>query len=308
MRLLTLSSGLAALVVAPAMANAQASNAYGGDRYGGAKVGEETKKPAEQAAPPQANPNEAQPTGGQTEPQQTEQQQQQQPDQGKVEIKNEVTVPPAPPPAQPQQPQQPSEPVAQPVPPPENVNVNITENKPHPTLPMGLAISAGGGIEDFSGDGMRGLTDIGGTWEARLTFGTRSILGLEAAYVGTANGITSLGLDSSAILMSNGAEAVARLNIGTFRFQPFVFGGVGWGHYQVTNTSVNTSDLADNKDVLLIPFGGGISTYLGDHFMADARFTYRSAFYDDIFRTADVNSGGAGLANWAATLRLGYQF
>ncbi len=71
----------------------------------------------------------------------------------------------------------------------------------------------GGGVTDFSSPTVRDMTGTGGAWDVRLIFGQREVLALETAYVGSAHYISALGLDNDAMLVSNGAEGVLRLNI-----------------------------------------------------------------------------------------------
>ena len=185
------------------------------------------------------------------------------------------------------------------------VNVNIV----HQRARRNLSLSLGGGISNFTDQTLQERTGMSGAYEARLGFGMSSIIGLEAAYVGTAGSIDTLGLDDEAMLISNGVEGLARVNLGTFAVQPYVVGGASWIRYSVVNDSFNTSDVRDSDSVLAVPFGGGISSYIGDSgLMVDARFTFRKTFDDDLVRPTPSNSDGSGLDNWMATLRLGYTF
>jgi hypothetical protein len=185
------------------------------------------------------------------------------------------------------------------------VNVYLTE----PKRSRMMTLSVGGGLGNFSKDDMQGRTGMSAAYEARLAIGTNSIFGVEIAYVGTAAEIQTLGLDDDAMLISNGGEGLARLNLGTFDFQPYVVGGASWVRYNVVNESFNTSDVRGGDDVLAIPFGGGISTYLGQSgLVLDGRFTYRATFDDELVRPTSGNSDGSDLSNWMATLRLGYNF
>jgi hypothetical protein len=177
-----------------------------------------------------------------------------------------------------------------------------------PLVPGGLVLSVGGGINDFAGQQMRNLTELGGEWEARVLWGSRFPLGIEVAYVGTAQNIRAVGLDPGAVLVSNGIEGMGRLNIGTYRFQPYIVGGVAWQHFSVTNKSFNVSDVDNSDDVVAIPFGGGFAAYIGDGFMVDARFVYRATYHDDLIQAGSPSAGGRGLANWCANLKLGYEF
>jgi len=171
---------------------------------------------------------------------------------------------------------------------------------------VGTGFLIGGGVQDFSRSGARGVTNTGGFWSARLVAGTRQFIGLEGAYIGSAQGINALGLDSNAVLVSNGVEGALRLNApiqhGPTLLEPFVFGGLGWSRFHVARTSVNTSDIATDDDVMTVPYGAGLA-FAHRGLMADARFTYRSTFYNDLLRTT-----GGKLDNWSAGAQVGFEF
>jgi hypothetical protein len=178
-----------------------------------------------------------------------------------------------------------------------------------PIAPQGYAVQAGGGVTGFTRQESRDRFGTGGYWDVRAVAGTRSFLGAELAYVGSARDAGAAGLDDKAALLGNGAEAVARVNLpleaASLRLEPFVFGGVGWTYYQLVNSDRNTSGIKDNANALVIPFGGGMSaTY--EHLTVDARFTYRAVFDKDL--VAMANDDHADLQNWAAGLTVGYQF
>ena len=168
---------------------------------------------------------------------------------------------------------------------------------------LGTGLLVGGGFEDFTNDNLRGMTGGAGTWNARAIAGTRQFVGVEAAYVGAARGVDALGVQSNAVLVSNGVEGALRLNVPVVMrsrqlLEPFGFVGVGWSHYQVTNTNTNTSDLAADDDIMSLPMGGGLEYAIG-RFMADARFTYRATYYNDLMRT------GGNLNNWGVSTQVG---
>jgi hypothetical protein len=75
--------------------------------------------------------------------------------------------------------------------------------------------------------------------------------------------------------------------------EPFGFVGLGWSHYNVTNTNVNTSDVASSDDVMTLPFGGGLAFGYGG-FLADARFTYRKTYYNNLVPGQNLDSWGVG--------------
>ena len=173
--------------------------------------------------------------------------------------------------------------------------------------PHGGGLFVGGGFEDFSDNNLRSMTGGGGYWSARIVGGMRRIVGVEAAYIGTARNIDALGLSGSARLISNGAEGALRLNIPIVSWnqmsliEPFGFVGLGWSHYNVTSGQANTSDVASSDDIMTVPFGGGFAFGYGG-FMADARFTYRKTYYNNLV------SGGGNLDNWGGGGQIGFGF
>jgi hypothetical protein len=172
---------------------------------------------------------------------------------------------------------------------------------------IGASVLLGGGYEDFSNSNVRQVTGGGGTWDARVVAGTRQYVGLEAAYVGSARSVNTLGLNPDTNLVSNGFEGDFRINIpvttGQSLIEPFGFAGVGWQHYSLTNVTVNTSDIADKDDIMTVPYGGGLE-YSYAMFMADARFTYRQTYNNDMFG----NFGGAKLNTWGLSGKIGVEF
>lgn len=154
----------------------------------------------------------------------------------------------------------------------------------------GIGLSLGGGVSGFTGDTLRATTDDGGTWGARLSLGTRLPVGVEVAYVGSAQSIDALGLDSSSILVANGVEGVLRLNLLENNAQPFVFVGLGWRRYSLVNSDENTSDVSERDDVLEVPMGAGVAwTYSG--LLLDARGEFRYADQEDL--VPDITASGA---------------
>jgi hypothetical protein len=175
---------------------------------------------------------------------------------------------------------------------------------------LGVGLMVGGGVTDFTHSTIRDLTATGGSWDARLIFGVREVLALEAAYVGSARDISARGLSNQATLVGNGAEGVLRLNIpviqGRSLIEPFGFAGIGWSRYQVTKSAVNNSNVGNDDDVLEIPYGAGLLIGYGG-FLADARFTYRATYYNDLLRAAgDPNNGR--LDSWAIAGHIGFEF
>jgi hypothetical protein len=171
---------------------------------------------------------------------------------------------------------------------------------------IGAGMLVGGGFEDFTNNTMQNMTGTAGMWTARVLAGTRRFLGVEAAYVGSARSIEALGLQSNATLIANGVEGNARVNVPVVMrraqlLEPFAFIGLGWQHYQVTNTNTFTSDLTRDDDVMAVPVGGGLEYAVG-RFMADLRFTYRATYYNDLLRA------GGNLNSWGVGSQVGFSF
>lgn len=178
-----------------------------------------------------------------------------------------------------------------------------------PASYVGIGAMVGGGVMGFVDNQTRAFAGTGGSWEARVTVGTRTAFALEAAYVGSAQGLSALGLSNSAKLVGNGAEAALRLNLTRSAIQPYIFGGAGWTHYKVDTSGSNTSSLLDSDDVLTVPFGAGISFRLPQGLLLDLRATGRAAYYDDLMAGAYANTGkDARLHSWNAGGRLGWEF
>ena len=176
--------------------------------------------------------------------------------------------------------------------------------------PFGESVSVGGGVVNFVGDAAKNLTDVGGYWDVRLAFGTRTPFGIEAAYIGAAQNVTAVGM-SNAFLVRNGMEANARINIplvlrSNHVLEPFVLGGVGFARYNLNFDGINRSVMqVENDNVLVLPVGAGVA-WSFHNFMVDGRFTYRPTFDDDLLRTATNTS--QGLENWSAGLLFGYEY
>ncbi len=171
---------------------------------------------------------------------------------------------------------------------------------------VGVGFLVGGGFQDFTNGRLKDATGDGGYWTARVIAGTRQYVGMEAAYVGDARSITGLGLGDSSRLISNGLEGTLRINAPIVRglslIEPFGFIGVGWSHYTVSQNNTAVSDFTSADDVLTLPYGGGVEfAYRG--FLADARFTYKQTYYNNLLGTT-----GGNLNNWGVGGQIGFEY
>jgi hypothetical protein len=176
---------------------------------------------------------------------------------------------------------------------------------------VGFSLAAGGGVADFTNRDMRDTTGVAGTWAVRATLGTKTPLGFEGSYIGSAQSIDALGLDSDTVLVSNGLQGALRLNaVMNAPITPFIFGGVAWSRFDVTNTTTNTSAISDKDDLLEIPVGLGVGgSWRG--FGYDVRGELRFATNEDLVPevTAGRASGAhADMHRWGVNATLGYGF
>lgn len=244
---------------------------------------------------------------------------------------NAPDIPPEPTPMEQQ------EPMAPPPQPESDVDVDVNVDQPPPTTdytvpPMtdyetqvaeeeggllsgiGIAIAAGGGASGFTNDAMRDTTDIGGDWDVRLTFGTRSPLAFEASYIGSAQSIDALGLDDDAILVGNGLQGAVRLNATVeSTVQPFLYAGLGWRRYDLTNVDVNLSDVRGDDNVLEIPLGIGVAGRWSG-LIVDLRGEFRATTNGDLvpeFTAESIALGEedfASMHRWGVKATVGYEF
>lgn len=175
---------------------------------------------------------------------------------------------------------------------------------------MGTAVAAGGGVSSFAQDDAQDFVDTGGAWELRGIFGTNSIVGLEAAYIGAAYDINAIG--ESSTLFGNGLELSGRLNVlrnGQVNvntgFQPYLLAGVAWKNYQLSD-DLETASVDDADDAFEVPVGTGVAYYFDNGVMLDGRFAYRFAFDEELIEP--IGDDEASLDNWSVTGRLGVEF
>ena len=178
---------------------------------------------------------------------------------------------------------------------------------------FGFAFLAGGGYQDFANSDMRDRTNAGGGWDVRFVGGTRSVIGFEGAYVGSARSIQALGSTANnPNLISNGLEGNLRLNVpiikGDSLIEPYIVGGIGWSQFHIANYNSNTQTLssfsAQNDDVMTVPLGVGFA-YGYKALMLDVRGSYTATYFDNILQ--GTNSSGT-LNTWGIGGQIGFGF
>jgi len=186
----------------------------------------------------------------------------------------------------------------------------VPPDKPEwsPALPRtgyGVAFMAGGGVGTYVSSPTRNEAGAVGVWNLRVAYGTRTYAGVEAAYLGGAGSVSGLGGSSQNLLVRNGVEATLRVNAplvyGRTLAEPYLFAGIGWDHYSVSNASPSAS-VGGGDDVGTAPVGVGFDlTHRG--VVADLRFAFRPTFGENQSPTVKTPD----LTNWTLALQLGYE-
>jgi hypothetical protein len=183
---------------------------------------------------------------------------------------------------------------------------------------IGVSAIIGGGVAGFTDRTMRETTSsVGGLWDFRLTLGSHVPLGLELGYTGTATNLKGLPAQNGTLIGTT-AEAALRYNVlPHFMWTPYVFGGVGWQRYDVTNANVTLSDsgMNDHDNLLEFPMGAGLA-YRASGFVLDLRGTFRAATDQNLVLKAAVppttiapsSNDFAPMHTWEASAALGYEF
>ncbi|MFW7381274.1 MAG: outer membrane beta-barrel protein [Oligoflexus sp.] len=172
-----------------------------------------------------------------------------------------------------------------------------------------VVVSAAVGMSEFTEGTMEDVTDTGVDWDVRVLWGSRSFIGVEAAYIGASYDTTGA-RGSSTTLYSNGLETAVRMNlmqistgaVATQAWQPYVLGGVAWKNYQLDD-SLQSAELRSSDDTMEVPVAAGVSFYFPNRLMVDARAAYRFGVASDLVRI-----GEASTDNWNLSGRVGWMF
>jgi hypothetical protein len=186
-----------------------------------------------------------------------------------------------------------------------------------PELSTGIGVSAilGGGVTGFTDKTMRSTTaNAGGLWDLRVTLGSHLPLALDISYLGSATNINGLPTGNKGTLIGTTVEGALRYNVlPHYAFTPYVFGGVGWQRYDVTQTTVSLTDsgMNDHDNLLEFPMGAGLAYRTGG-FVVDVRGTFRAAMDQNLVLTTPTltptSSDFAAMHTWEASAALGYEF
>jgi hypothetical protein len=184
--------------------------------------------------------------------------------------------------------------------------------EPYLASGIGVGITIGGGITGFTDRAMRDAvtSDVGGLWDARLSLGTHTPVGLDVSYLGTAANARTLTGVSNGTLIGTTVEAALRFNLlPHYSFDPYLFAGVGWQRYDVTSMQFATADtgMKVSDNVAEFPLGAGLSFRDLSGFTFDLRGTFRPTTASTLL--FDTRNGTyADLHTWEASAAIGYEF
>lgn len=176
---------------------------------------------------------------------------------------------------------------------------------------VGIGLFLGGGVDGFVSERLRSMTRIGGSWNVRVTVGTRSRVAGEVSYIGAAQAIDAPFQTGEAVLVGNGLQAALRIDVLSTRdLRSFVYGGAAWRHYDLLDVELTraASD-ADNDNVFEAPVGIGLAGHAGS-LIAELRAEYRPAWGSDLLPSfiTDDDALFGDADRWGVTGNIGLEF
>jgi len=182
-------------------------------------------------------------------------------------------------------------------------------------LPSGYGVTTvlGAGFSGFTDRAMRDTVsnNLGGLWDVRFTLGSHTPLALDIGYVGTAAKINALSGAKWGTLVGTTAEAALRFNILPHHaWNPYVFAGVGWQHYDINGIVFTMGDTGMNSadNSVVFPIGTGIS-YRDAGLVVDVRGTFRAnANAGLVLDATSMTNTFAPMHAWEASAAVGYEY
>ncbi len=171
----------------------------------------------------------------------------------------------------------------------------------------GASVTLGFGLNQFTNRAAVNAIGPGASYELRFLVGTQTSVAYEVEYFGAVAGISALGLDTGAVLVSNGLQGLVHYNFTQdSSWQPYIAAGVGWRNYSIAHAAFNRSDANNGDNVLEVPLAAGIGWRSQSGLVIDARFAYRLSAGDDLL--GGPSGGGPSLNNWDVGLQAGWRF
>jgi hypothetical protein len=185
--------------------------------------------------------------------------------------------------------------------------------EPRMASEIGIGVIIGGGVAGFTDELMRDSieNEVGGLWSARVSIGTHIPIGLDLNYVGSASALRTLADEDNGTLIGTTLEAAARINLLPHNVvNPYIFGGIGWQRYDVSdaNFAQSATGLRSEDDLVVFPLGAGLSFRSLTGLVVDVRGTVRVADDSGLLSLREGTDGNAELHTWEASAALGYEF
>ncbi|NVB79960.1 MAG: outer membrane beta-barrel protein [Kofleriaceae bacterium] len=176
---------------------------------------------------------------------------------------------------------------------------------------IGVGVTVGGGVTGFTDAAMRDVmrNDAGGLWDLRASIGTHTPIGLDISYLGTAASLQTLDGSENGTLIGTTVEGAIRYNVlPHFEWNPYIFAGMGWQRYDVTNTKFAQSDtgLRESDNLVEFPMGAGLSYRDRSGLVVDLHGTFRAA--GDSSLLTEQSGDNVQLHTWEASGAIGYEF
>lgn len=161
----------------------------------------------------------------------------------------------------------------------------------------GMGVSVGGGAVALVSTDVEFTELLGVGWEARVAFGTKTRLHVEAAYIGSFYGLGQSD-EWDRDVLGTGVEGNFRVNLFRGNIQPYFLGGVGWTRFTVVKAGLGGPQMGP-YNVAMLPMGLGLGFRLGNATL-DLRAVYR--------KTAFGGMGYGDLSSLGVGLRAGFEY
>lgn len=177
---------------------------------------------------------------------------------------------------------------------------------------IGVAVTLGGGVSGFTDQAMRDtVSNVGGAWNLRATFGSHTPLGLDVSYVGTASSLDALVGSQHGTLIGTTTEAALRFNVlPHHKIDPYGFAGIGWQRYDISGGTFTLSDsgVRETDDSIEVPLGVGVGLRDKSGFVLDAHGTLRIDNNANLVLDNATSTSFAPMHTWEVSAAAGYEF
>ena len=181
-----------------------------------------------------------------------------------------------------------------------------------PTLQSGIGVSfqLGGGLGGFTDSSVNNISssEVGGVWQFRTTIGSHTPLGLDLAYNGSAYDVQDFSGVTTDTLIGTNFEGALRWNIlPHYAWNPYIFAGVGWQHYDLNDNTLTRADsgIGSSDDLAVFPMGAGLAYRDSSGFTGELRGTFRASATSSFIQ--DATGADADLHTWETSLSVGYE-